>query len=317
MSGNLEATMTTTIYHRYTIALLALLLVGCAWNGAVFSKKELREELNTASAEEQFARDNFMEPNCLLWEQGKPFVYTDRELTMLLSPIEGGVEADHSYQGQRFTFHSIQEQDMYGSPEASLVFESQERLYRHKTNKSLAELEQMSYTPFIPHLISLDLIAHAREVLVGKTLYLKSSLWYSPEGEEIEGRKLVPVTITDVQHGTEVLPAKVYFTDSRGVEATVLMRLSATASTGQYLSFDRLFSFDNPRNTYPETTDTHWQLITASQVAEGMTKQECKLAIGSPDRVKQIPTYGGLKEQWFYNTGTYCLFEDGLLSSFR
>ena len=48
-----------------------------------------------------------------------------------------------------------------------------------------------------------------------------------------------------------------------------------------------------------------------------MTKEECRLSLGRPNEVKRIPTYEGLKEQWFYNTGAYLFFEDGLLTSFR
>ena len=60
-----------------------------------------------------------------------------------------------------------------------------------------------------------------------------------------------------------------------------------------------------------------WALITQSRVREGMSRDECRLALGQPDRIVRTPTYGGMREHWRYTDGLYLVFDDGYLTSFR
>ena len=48
-----------------------------------------------------------------------------------------------------------------------------------------------------------------------------------------------------------------------------------------------------------------------------MTKEECRLSIGSPKRINENPDQGGMREYWYYDGGSYLYFVDGLLSQFR
>ena len=83
------------------------------------------------------------------------------------------------------------------------------------------------------------------------------------------------------------------------------------------LTFDRPFSYENPRNAHSEISDEVWTAITESRLLKGMTKSECRLSIGLPSEINKIPTYNGVKEQWLYNSGAYLFFSDGILEDFR
>ena len=141
-------------------------------------------------------------------------------------------------------------------------------------------------------------------------------MWYNEKSEAIEGRKLIPVRVVDIRPGNNVLPVEVWFEDDKGNQAGVFMSL-LSSSRSQYITFDRLFPFENPRLQYKEIQDDAWEQITLGKVKTGMTKAECKLSLGNPNEVKKIPTYSGLREQWIYNSGAYLFFVDDLLADYR
>lgn len=281
-------------------------------------RKELKEEVQK-SDEEIFIEKNFNQSNCTLWETGKLFIYVADKLNITLHPVVKSVGQDTlSYRNKIFTFDSILEETIWGDKYyANLVFDCEGRKYKFETNKTFQEISDSLYTPFIPDLISLDRIEVGRELLIGKTFYIKSSSWYDEQGRKIEGRKLIPVTVSRLEPGNSVLPVQLFFKDDTGKESSVFLTLSPEAKSGQYISFDRIFSFKNPRLKHKTISDEVWNEVTRGKVKKGMTKEECRLSLGLPNDVRQMPTYGGLKEQWLYNTGVYLYFEDGLLTDFR
>lgn len=309
-----------SIFHPRLLNLYLLIaslsLTACASSGAVFSDKELKERV-ALSPEQQFEIDNFITYNCTEWERDKPFLYVADELNMLLQPIAGGTPPVRSYRNKLFTFHSMSEESPYGVPHASLVFECEGELYKFDTNRGFDSLLDKSYTPFLPHMVSLDRVERAKKVLIGKKLYIKTAVWYNENQTMKSGRKMVPITITDVVAGTERLSAFIQFIDVKGNTSYVFMNLPSSDFSKQYLTFHRLFDFENPRLAYPLITDKHWELITQSKVCVGMTKDECRLSLGLPTEVNRVPTYTGLVERWHYASGMYYVFEDGILTQAR
>ena len=81
--------------------------------------------------------------------------------------------------------------------------------------------------------------------------------------------------------------------------------------------FDGLFDVNDPHSLYPAISAKNWELITRGQVEEGMTKEECRLALGAPRRINQNPDQSGMREYWYYDGGSYLYFVDGLLSQYR
>ena len=58
-------------------------------------------------------------------------------------------------------------------------------------------------------------------------------------------------------------------------------------------------------------------MIVNSKVAAGMTRDECRLALGAPNSFRTIPVYNAVVEQWNYDDGMYLIFEDGILTRYR
>lgn len=144
-----------------------------------------------------------------------------------------------------------------------------------------------------------------------------TQLWYSPDGAQtVPGLRHVPVTITDVQPGNAVYPLRVVFrSDSMPGERSMYMTLGSGRTSTR--NFHTLFAFENPKVKYPFITDEVWDLIQHSLVKKGMTRLECRLALGAPQTVGQRPYSAGMYEYWQYSDGVYLLFEEGYLSFAR
>ena len=48
-----------------------------------------------------------------------------------------------------------------------------------------------------------------------------------------------------------------------------------------------------------------------------MTRDQCRMAIGSPAEVKRRTDNNYLIEIWTYENGHYLMFKDGILSAYR
>jgi hypothetical protein len=108
----------------------------------------------------------------------------------------------------------------------------------------------------------------------------------------------------------------VLFTAETNERAMVWMSCGGSSSMlGR--DFDSLFSLTDPHLSYPAITGENWELITRSRVVEGMTKEECRLALGKPNSINENPDPSGMKEYWYYDGGSYLYFVDGLLNQFR
>ena len=169
----------------------------------------------------------------------------------------------------------------------------------------------------LPMLIDLDMVEHVARQLVDKEFFIRTPIWYDRNTEQmIDGRHFIKVYIDSVLPGNAVLPLRVLFTttDTRE-QAMVWMNNNASTMIGR--DFDALFSAVNPRESFPAITDANWERITRGQVTEGMTKEECRLALGSPKRINERPDQSGMREYWYYDGGSYLYFVDGLLHQFR
>lgn len=277
------------------------------------------EDAEPESAEMQFMKANFSPENCTRWQPGRLFVYIPEKLNIMFRPFDPqAADTVSSYRNKPFRFDGIAEETIFGDKyDANLIFESGGLKYRYETGKTYREIADSAYRPLLPGLVPLDEIDKANELLKGRTLYIRTSNWYNAAGEKIAGKKLVPVRVVRVKPGNEVYPHRIFFTGPGGEEASVFTSLSPVSTAGQFISFDRLFRFENPRLRYKNITDEVWEAITEGKVKKGMTKEECRLSLGRPNDATEIPTYGGLKEQWFYQNGTYLFFEEGRLTEFR
>lgn len=306
---------------RYiTYCLYALLLLLCSCYTATESVPTIKEKdipAHKPTPEELIMENNFVQQGCHTWSEGKAFISIEDRLSPVLRPEGNYGLIEGNMLGKTFFYRGYRVENTYGDKDmVYLLYECDGNLYSYYTGKSLQEIIDMNYLPLLPSLIDADDVALARSLFAGKQLYILTDQWYDEGGELISGRHYVPVTVTEVQPGKSALPLALCFADDRGTQARVYISTKSSQKT-QMLSFDRLFSYQNPRNEYPDISDEVWNAITEGRLIKGMTKTECRLSIGMPAESKKIPTYSGLKEQWLYNTGAYLFFSDGILEEFR
>lgn len=178
----------------------------------------------------------------------------------------------------------------------------------------------------IPFAIDCRQIAMADSLMRGNRYYVRTPAWYTPHTREaVRGLRCVEVNIDSVVAGNENFPAAVYFslTDERH-RATAcpdgrnrMMLMSIGHSRRDTRTFDVLFTFDDPRRRYPEIRDNIWELIIDSKVQPGMSRDECRLALGAPHTLERFPTTAGMAERWRYGDGVFLIFEDGFLTRYR
>ena len=316
------------IYHYFcvmkircfTYSLLSLLLMLCSCYTATESVPTIKEKdlpAHVPTAEELVMANHFVQRGCHTWNEGKAFISIEDRLSPMLRPIGNVGLVESGLLGKTFFYRGYRVENTYGDKDiVYLLYECDGNMYSYYTGKSSQEIADMNYLPLLPSLVDADDLALARSLFVGKQLYILSDQWYDARGELMTGRHYVPVKITAVEPGKSVLPLALLFVDDRGTQARVYISTKSSSST-QMLSFDRLFSYENPRNAHPDITDEVWQAITEGRLRKGMTKPECRLAIGIPAETRKIATYSGLKEQWLYNSGAYLFFSDGILEEFR
>ncbi len=178
----------------------------------------------------------------------------------------------------------------------------------------------------VPFTIDLDVVRRIDSRMRGQHYFVRTPAWYTTaDRQPTAGLRHVEVTIDSVGPGDENFVAAVYFTVTDqelrnrvcadGANRMVLMSLGSGRAATR--NFDTLFSFNDPRKQYPEIKDDVWQLIITSKVREGMSRDECRLALGAPPAVERIPTYGGMRERWSYTDGVYLIFDDGYLTRYR
>lgn len=300
-------------FFRYIhILIVVLSLFSCSSYKGMGDK-----DVDTLSQESSFMVSNFVEETLNEWYEGKEFVCIVDELPTLLEPQKGAKEDYSKLKDSIFRYIALREVQTWKGVETHIVYESSGLEFYYTITKPISNIGTSNYIPLLPELVSVDYISKADSLLKGKEIYIKTANWYSVDGVEKRGRRLIPVMVECVEAGNKVFPLSVIFKTKEGELAKVYTTMYNGRYTSQYSTYDKLFTFDNPRDKYPQIKDNIWELITQSSVTLGMTKDECQISLGLPDKVEQIPEYSGLRERWSYKTGTYLEFKDGLLVKYR
>ncbi len=250
------------------------------------------------------------------WTPGKRWLVADSRIAMIFTPSSVGTDLSKGDEiilagtrnvatfsgkdGIEISFTGPEGQALYYRPDIAAADWDE--------NPSLA----------IPFTVELSAVAIADSLMRGHTYYITTPLWYDADGKSTEGLRHVPVTVDSVIPGTERYPLCVAFTppNELGNAPRYILMTYGTASWATR-NFDRLFAFDDPRKAYPRITDKTWQNIIRSRIEEGMTRDECRLALGAPVSIDRGATRGFQMERWSYDNGVYLLFEDGILIRFR
>ena len=246
------------------------------------------------------------------WEIGKEFIVCDNKISLIFSTHE----AIDSLEGSviKYLGHSTSP-SVTGTTNTDIYFShnNSDTLSYH-VNFSPQEINNNNSFD-IPFTIQKSVVDAVSNKILNKKYYIITSSIYDSKGDNTIGQKFIPVTITDIKPGNFQYPIKVIFTNEQGKSNWVYMTIGNGLQSTR--NFETIFSLSNPREKYPKITDTNWEYITKNIVTQGMTKEECRLALGVPISVDRRPTYAGVVELWIYDYGTQLIFEDGLLKEFK
>lgn len=302
------------------LSVLVLALQSCFFTGVESTPKinagELKRQHVSVTPEQQFMAE-LAPDRPAHWQRGKHFYVSDNRIQLIFTTSSTGTD---SLAGQVIEFCRIDSVPAVDSHAAAeIVLTHQGDTLRYRPGMDYAELMgRQRYD--IPFTIDLDLVGKVRSLMAGNRYWITAPRWYDPAtGEPVHGtRRYVPVRVTDVLPGRPEQPLMVVFKaddDSRAQPRAVFMTVGDDRLAIR--NFDKLFSFTDVRSRYPMITDQMWELITRSELAAGMTRDECRLAIGAPLQITQ--GYGSMAtlERWTYADGVYLIFDDGILSKFR
>ena len=81
---------------------------------------------------------------------------------------------------------------------------------------------------YLPFVIDMEFVGKVNGMLRGKVLYLLTPNRYTLDGTRMQGRKFIPVTVTEVVPGNTDFPLRVLFTEDNAAD-TCAMLMSAGA----------------------------------------------------------------------------------------
>ncbi len=297
---------------------LAPVLTGCftgVESTPKITPKEVRKQ-NIVDTPEQHVLDGITTTRPSGWAPGKRFYIADGRAVRVASRVSPLVDGE-AVEGRMATLRSIDTvPTLTEQPEVriTLVVDSTGVELDFLTGLTPERWrEATAYT--LPHIVDMELVEAIRSRLVGKEYYILPARRVGSNGIDTMGMRYQPVQVLDVLPAIESAPVRVCLADREGHLSSVVMTVGDVTTSRR--NFETLFSITDPRLRYKNITDENWALICRGRVREGMTPEECRLALGSPDTYRRIPTTAGMVERWTYSNGVYLLFEDGLLSSFR
>lgn len=312
----------------HPIAMTVLGALMCAGATSCFTGVESTPRIDASTVREQQASTPLAEASYLdgirpeapsKWKPGKRFKVADDRVSLIFttpsSPTDGLV-------GKDIYFRGISPANSLTGTDATLVeFDDDKggKYFYRLNNYDKARIDSVNSLE-IPFCIDLDIVAEVDAKMRGKHFFVRTPSWYSADSTliEVAGLRHVEIVIDSVVPGTSNFAAAICFhqtADTAAKEYVLLMSIGK--GKGATRTFDKLFAFENPRKQYPAISDEVWTLITRSQVRNGMTRDECRLALGAPADILRVPTYSGMQERWTYTDGVYLIFDDGFLSRYR
>lgn len=249
------------------------------------------------------------------WKPGKRFRVTNDKIRLIFGATASPYD---SLGGKTLVFTGAKEApSITGTSVTDISFATDPdigRTFVYRINRPLAKVKEQESLS-IPFTIQESLVDEARSLMDRQRYYVLTRTWRDDTDNSVNGRQFVAVNIDSVTPGNDIYPIKVSFTDDNGTSARLFIHPGPRGYTPR--SFPAMFSFTDPRIKYPSITDAMWEMIINGKVATDMTREECRLALGSPREVDRGVTNSYLREIWLYENGIYLVFEDGLLKVFR
>lgn len=307
------------IYNILFPFLIILISSGCSTGiegtkTITFSKSEKNELLNYP--EEKYFSD-ILPDSLKAWKPGKRFICSDERISYIFeaSSFTDG-NNNKSLKGRILEYKGMGTvSSPGGTKKATIIFNDGTSDFVYPTGRSTEDALSSITSLDIPMLIDLELVYNYRQRMMGKKFWTRSKLWYDMNGEKINGRKFVPVTISNVLPGDNQFLLRLEITDETGEAAVLYMNPSHRGLESR--TFPSVFYLNDPKEKYPDIKPEIWSVICNGLIVEGMTKEECKLSLGNPDDVASGHDWNQTIDIWNYNNGATLQFQDGLLTKFR
>lgn len=288
-----------------------LLLTSCLFTGIestprITESDVKRQDAATTTEEERFFDGIATEP-IAEWAAGKRFVVTSDRINLITRTSGVRLAAGDTIAFSRLT--SVTGITGNAALDVELTTSRGDTIVYRANDAAASEM---------PFVADLDVVAAARERLLGRRLYIITSLWRDSADTPVKGRKFVPVKITAVEAGTADYPVRVDFIETDGdTPAKGSAFITPRSDSRGSRTFAAQFMLRNPREMYPAVNPDHWAAISDGKVARGMTRLECRLALGAPADLDRLPGYSAMHERWVYDNGISLIFEDGILVDYR
>lgn len=313
---------------------LSVFLSAC-FTGVESTPKIEESELKRAKAAKPTSEELFLQgvvpPVASEWRPGKALIVADPKIRIVLSNGAGDELAELNA-GEVLSFRGFESAtSLLGGEATDVVFSTKK--YPDLRYRLAVPPEALSGKDApavdVPFTVDPSLAHRADSLVMARTgqLYILSPLWYDAATEKaVSGYRLVEVLADSVRPGNHIFPLKLYFRVADpdlaatpvGSGEKMVYLADGGRTSGTTRTFASLFSFTDRRKRYPEISDEVWTLIINSRVREGMTKEECRLALGSPASVELSPTRVGDLERWGYSDGVYLIFSpEGTLMRFQ
>ena len=305
---------------KHTIYLFACLSLMASCNTGIERTKRITPTradrlIMRESAEEALA-DSVHPAQLSQWMPGKEFVVTNSRASLLYDITDRSGRRTHQDSIQDMTVRYIGT-DAAVAPDGRNIsvvkfdIPSLDRFMTYTVRKDPAATGSMVWSDF-PMLIDLDMVSEFSRMLTGRKVWLRTALWYDNDMNPVKGRKFIPVTIGQVKRGNSSFPLLICFDDGKD-KAWLPMNMPDGKGNQGSRNFASLFYISDPKLRFPDIAPEVWDLICSGQVQPGMTKQECKLALGNPDQVETGHDWNILADIWKYSDGRYLFFIDDKL----
>lgn len=271
------------------------------------SERQVNREIGTPSVESKLLTSVAGESPAV-WTPGKVFTVTDGKVSVAYLPasVSSTLLPGDTLKYERMDSATT----LTGAKMTDLTFLTTDgRRLTHRV-ETPPETFLASRSVALPFLVDASVIDSVKSILNGLTLWTLTLRRYSLDGKSIAGNKFQKVTVTDVRAGKGEYPVEVILGDE-------MLYLTVDPQNHSPRRFSNLFSLTDPRKNYRHISDKNWEMITRGQVTNGMTMEECRLALGTPKEIERNATYEALIERWTYENGIYLLFSDGILTRYR
>lgn len=270
---------------------------------------------NIAETPEQHYLDSVVSFPLSSWKPGKQLYVTDNKISLLLT---GHDRVPAPEAGSLLTFiSSVPAVTISGEDARDITFrcsDGSHAVYRLENPDGLDDNRTE-----IPFTVDLDLIRNVKDKLLGQEYYTVTTAWYdTAKLQPRNGRRFIKAKVTDVQPGNTNYPVRLTLVDTESERPdTFCLFMSVGKRLSANRRFETLLSLTDPKKRYPEIPSDHWSLICNGRITIGMTRDECRLALGKPVNVERRAGYESLGERWTYENGRFLIFTDGRLSNYR